>query len=184
MDHADHVALLRPGVAGVGCWADLGAGSGAFTVALAELLGPGGEIVAIDRDAAALRELGRAMAARFPVAAARTLVADYLRDDLALPPLDGVVMANALHFQRPAEQRQVLARVRGWLRPGGRLLVVEYDTDRGNRWVPYPLSFASWQRLADECGFHATRRIGQRPSRFLGAIYSALSFAPDGGEQD
>ena len=51
MDHADHVALMRDGVTGPGrAWADIGAGEGAFTLALADLLGPGGRIVAVDRD--------------------------------------------------------------------------------------------------------------------------------------
>ena len=40
MDHSDHVNLLRNGVLPGGVWADLGAGSGAFTLALAELAGP------------------------------------------------------------------------------------------------------------------------------------------------
>ena len=45
MEHPDHVALLRPGVPPGGAWADIGAGEGAFTLALADLLGPGGSIV-------------------------------------------------------------------------------------------------------------------------------------------
>src|SRR5690554_4106120 len=41
MNHQDHVNLLRPGVPATGgVWADFGAGTGAFTLALAELLGP------------------------------------------------------------------------------------------------------------------------------------------------
>ena len=67
MDHADHVALLRPAVwPGGGTWADIGAGEGAFTLALADLLGPGGRIVAVDRDARALRANVAAVASRFP----------------------------------------------------------------------------------------------------------------------
>ena len=53
MDHADHVRLLRDGVPHEpGTWADLGAGSGAFTLALADLLPPGSLIYAVDKDAA------------------------------------------------------------------------------------------------------------------------------------
>ena len=74
-----------------------------------------------------------------------------------------------------ADKAPVLARVAGWLRPGGRLLVVEYDTDQANRWVPYPVSFASWVRLAGAAGFGGTRLLHAVPSRFLGRIYSAVS---------
>ncbi len=56
MTHDDHVALLRGGIPGPGgVWADLGAGSGAFTLALAEQLGPSAEIYAVDADERALR---------------------------------------------------------------------------------------------------------------------------------
>jgi ubiquinone/menaquinone biosynthesis C-methylase UbiE len=72
MDHADHVELIRAGVNGPGgTWADLGSGDGAFTLALAELLGPGGRIVSVDRDAAALRRQADAMAERFPSMSSR-----------------------------------------------------------------------------------------------------------------
>lgn len=175
VDHADHVHLIRDGVSGAGPqWADLGAGRGAFTMALAELLGPGGSIVAVDRDTAALRDLERAMAARFGGVALRTVVADFTYP-LALGPLDGIVAANSLHFV--ADRAPVLARLRGWLRPGGRLVVVEYDTDRGNPWVPHPFSYPRWEREAVSAGFTGTRRIGSVPSRFLGSIYSAVSEA-------
>ena len=40
MDHRDHVELIRAGVEGAtdGPWADLGAGTGAFTLALVGLV--------------------------------------------------------------------------------------------------------------------------------------------------
>ncbi len=58
MNHQDHVFLLQKGIPRPGgVWADLGAGTGAFTLALAELLGPEGVVYAVDRDGRALREL-------------------------------------------------------------------------------------------------------------------------------
>ena len=186
MDHHDHVELLRGGVEAAGPggadWADLGSGSGAFTLALADLLGPGGRIVSIDRDAGALREQARAMAARFPATGLRQVVADFTSAGLAtrhaVPPLDGIVMANSLHFQ--ADHGPVVRRVATMLRPGGRLVLVEYDADRGNPWVPHPLSFATWRGFAREAGLTEPRLLGRVPSRFLGAIYSAVAERPVG----
>jgi len=155
-----------------GYWADLGSGTGAFTLALADLLGPGGRIVSVDRDAAALRDQATAMAARFPSVSLDQRVADFTTD-LGLPPLDGVVMANALHFQR--DRGAVARHVRDMLRSGGRLVLVEYDADHGNPWVPYPLSFATWRAMAVAAGFDEPQLLGRVPSRFLGAIYSALA---------
>lgn len=173
MDHADHVGLIRAGVAGGGqTWADLGAGSGAFTLALAELLGPRGVIYAVDRDRRALRELQDGVRRRFPAVALHPVADDFTRP-LALPQLDGVVLANSLHFVR--DKPPVLALVRERLVAGGRLVLVEYGSDRGNPWVPFPLSYASWERLAAEAGFSGTRQLASVPSRFLGSIYAALS---------
>ena len=173
MNHADHVRLIAGGVEGGGTtWADLGSGAGAFTLALADLLGPGGTIWSVDRDASALREQARAMAARFPGSGVRQLAGDFTQP-LDLPRVDGLVMANSLHFVR--DKLPVLQLVRGYLRDGGRLVLVEYDAERGNPWVPFPLSFAAWRDLALAAGFAGTRRLHAVPSSFLGSIYSALS---------
>ena len=170
MDHADHVRLLREGVTRGGTWADLGAGTGAFTLALAELVGPSGEVIAVDRDRGALHELERVL--RPGGATVRTLGADFTKP-IAVNSLDGVVMANSLHFVR--DKSPVLALVHTMLKPSGRLLLVEYDTDNGNPYVPHPLSFETWRALADAIGFTGTRKLATVPSRFLGRIYSAES---------
>jgi ubiquinone/menaquinone biosynthesis C-methylase UbiE len=182
VDHLDHVELLRGGVPEPGgTWADLGSGTGAFTLALAELLGPDAVIHAVDRDRGALHDLERAMSARFPAVTLRAVVGDFT-DALDLPPLDGIVMANSLHFQR---DREAVARhVVRWLRSGGRLIVVEYDADTGNPWVPHPFSYRTWVELAGRIGLRDVRPIGRVPSRFLGAIYSAVAVVPEALPRD
>ena len=123
MNHDDHVNLLRAGVpTSGGVWADFGSGAGAFTLALADLIGAEGTIYAIDRDANALNEQRHAMHNRFPAIQLHTITADFTRP-LELPPLDGLVMANSLHFVR--EKDAVLTRLRSYLKPGARLLMVE-----------------------------------------------------------
>lgn len=169
MNHADLVELIRDGVAGAGMrWADLGAGEGAFTVALAELLGPSARVTAVDRDGRALRRL----AGRPGI---ETITSDFTRP-LGLSGLDGVLMANSLHFVR--DKKPVLELVRQMLRAGGRLLIVEYGTDRGNPWVPHPFSYGSWERMAAEAGFTDTRLLRTIPSSHFGSMYSALSLIP------
>ncbi len=178
MKHSDHVALLRDGIAAPGgTWADFGSGSGAFTLALADLLGPRATIFAIDRDKGALRSLRRAFSRQFPETDLHTISADFTVP-LAnpLPPLDGLVIANALHFQPYDRQEAVVRQLKGSLRPDGRFLLVEYDADRGNRWVPYPFSFPNWQKLATRAGFDHTQPLGRVPSRFLNGIYAAVSW--------
>jgi len=181
MNHKDHVDLLRGGVPGLGgVWADFGAGSGAFTLALAELIGPGGEIFAIDREATTLRSQEAAFQAQpadlRPIV--HFLLADFTKT-LHLPLLDGAVMANSLHFQRRKEP--VLRQIKCYLKPGAHLILVEYNVERGNPWVPYPISYSNWETFAYSCGFVNTRLLATKPSRFLQQIYSAGSQRPSSG---
>ena len=178
MNHADHVRLIAGGIArnSGGRWADFGAGSGAFTLALRDLAGPDVEIVAVDRDQGSLRALRAAMDRRFPGTGLRLLVAD-IAGELALPPLDGIIAANAIHYAR--DQERLLRRWRDYLKPDGRLILVEYDTEVGNHWVPYPVSCAAFGNLARAAGFAAPVLLGTVPSRFLGRMYAALAAPGD-----
>jgi SAM-dependent methyltransferase len=172
MKHADHVALLRPALlASGGTWADLGAGAGAFTLALRELVGPEAVIHAVDKDRSSLGELERAFARRFGEARGlRPMQADFTAG-LNLPTLDGALMANSLHFYR--EKGPLLELVRERLKPGGQLLLVEYNVDRGNAWVPFPISFDRFRDMAFEAGFREARLLATHPSSFLREFYSA-----------
>ncbi len=166
MQHAELVGLIKDGVGGRGGrWADLGAGEGAFTLALADLLGPEAHIVAVDKDASALRAIGHGI---------ETRLADFTKP-LDLRDLDGIVMANSLHYVR--DRQPVLQSVRAMLRPGGRLIIVEYGADRGNPWVPYPFTYPRWETIAAQAGFKNTRLLETVPSRWLGSMYSAVSEA-------
>ena len=176
MNHDDHVELIRPGIEGAGRrWLELGAGQGAFTLALADLLGPGGHILTSDRDERALRVAASAVRRRFPETNLETRAFDFT-DGIPYGPFDGVLAANTLHFV--ADRDPTLRAIRFSIRPGGRLVVVEYDADRGNPWVPHPFSFERWRTEAVRAGYAEPRLLGRVPSRFLGAIYAAVSENP------
>jgi SAM-dependent methyltransferase len=168
--------LLRPGVEGqAGAWADLGCGDGIFTAALYTLLEPGTEIYAVDKKRNALDALVRNFAGSYPEAAPHPILADFARP-LTLPPLDGLLMANSLHFVR--HKGPALDQILTVLKPGGRLLLVEYNTDRGNLAVPYPLNEAGFLALAREVGLRQARVIAKIPSTFLGEMYAGMALAP------
>lgn len=179
MNHADHVRLLRPGIdpptGAKPIWADLGAGEGAFTLALADLLGPGATIYAVDRDRRALERGAAEITRRYPATTLVPLAVDFT-GPLSLPPLDGLLMANSLHFVRDKEP--LVRRLAGYLKPGGRILLVEYNVDHGNPWVPHPLAFETWAALAARAGLVDVALLGRVPSRFLREIYSAAATRP------
>jgi ubiquinone/menaquinone biosynthesis C-methylase UbiE len=180
VNDADLTALLERGVQrGPFRWAELGAGEGNFTKALAGLLGPGAHITAVDRDRGALEVLRSEMGRTCPGTGLEVQVADFTTP-LHLNDLDGIVMANSLHFV--SNKQPVLEAVREMLKPGGRLIVVEYGTDRGNPWVPHPFSYETWQRMSAEADLVGTELIGTVPSRYFGSMYSALSLSRAAGE--
>jgi SAM-dependent methyltransferase len=152
-------------------WADVGAGDGTFTRALVALLGRDARIYAVDRDARAVASLRR-WAARdganvIPVEADFTL-------PLELPEvLDGLLAANALHFVRDADV--VLARLAALVRPGGRVVLIEYDRRAASRWVPYPISVDRLPRLTASAGLSMPTITATRPSAFGGILYVAAA---------
>jgi ubiquinone/menaquinone biosynthesis C-methylase UbiE len=172
MNHSDHVNLLRPAeVKPGGLWADLGAGSGAFTFATRELVGPTASIYAVDKDRASLKELERGYHARFGDSQNLNLIVGDFSRTLDIPPLDGIVMANSLHFFKDKEK--ILRHVSSYLKPNGMLLIVEYNVDTGNPWVPYPFSFETWCKLAPRANYSEPRLLKKVPSTFLREFYSA-----------
>ena len=177
MNHDDHVWLIEGAIERNrgGVWADFGAGSGAFTLALRDLAGPDVAIIAIDRDRASLRTLRASMERHFPGTQLRLLQAD-IAGRLTLPPLDGIVAANAIHYIPRRDHVALLQRWQEYLHPEGRLIVVEYDAETGNSWVPYPMSYTAFQEVAPAAGFTDPVLLGVRPSRWLASIYAALTF--------
>ena len=172
MNHDDHVRLVRTGIptGGDQIWADFGSGRGAFTLALRDVAGPAVEIWSIDREPNALQSLQSAFASRFPGTALHVLQANFTRP-IDLPPLDGVVAANSAHFIQ--DQARLLKQWRGYLKPSGRLIVVEYEMDAPNAWVPHPISFRRLAALAEAVGFATPRLLDVHRSPRSPSIYAA-----------
>lgn len=149
-----------------GVWADLGSGSGVFTRALASLLPDGSRIIAVDTDGHALAQIPREDTIS-------TLTADFTQP-LSLPVLNGILMANSIHYVN--DKISFLRKARQYLQPGGYLLMVEYDMVKGNPWVPYPIGFSAMQELLSRLGFSVPEKIGERRSIYNKSImYSCIS---------
>lgn len=163
--------IEKPG----GVWADFGSGSGIFTLEMRGLLGPACEIYSIERNGRELERQRQTFDQQYPGTTIHYLQADFTKP-LDLPPLDGIVMANALHFVPFAEQAAVLTRIAGYLRwPGGRFIIVEYNARSGNFWVPYPIDVESFMLLAEQAGLSDAIMLTAVPSRFLREMYSAMA---------
>ncbi len=149
-------------------WADLGCGSGLFTLALAHILQPGSTIYAVDQKTALKQQLTPNQITIQPIKA------DFEKQDLGLRDLDGILMANSLHYIK--DKRALLQRLKPLLRPKHFFLIVEYDADKAvPTWVPYPLSFPALQSLFLAAGYSTITRLADQPSIYnRNNIYSAL----------
>jgi ubiquinone/menaquinone biosynthesis C-methylase UbiE len=178
MKESEAIRLIRPAIERPGgAWADLGAGTGVFSRALASLLGSEGLVIAVDRDPAAIVALEGLT--RPPSGSRAQIVAvegDFLALEtvrqLADAPLDGLLFANALHFAPDAGR--VLRQATRLLSDGGRIVVVEYGARPASRWVPYPVSVQRLRQLAEEASLAPPRVVGERPSAYGGVMYAAI----------
>ena len=174
MDLRDAVALIESAVGqSRGVWADLGAGTGTFTRALATLLASGSRIYAVDRDRRAVAALRKINVSGVEIIAVQ---ADFTQLDgsaLGGLSLDGLLLANALHFASGADD--VLRSLVRRLAPRGRVVVVEYDRRVPSRWIPFPISAADLEKMALTVGLSPFRVTATRPSEYAGMMYSATA---------
>lgn len=147
-------------------WCDLGSGNGIFTMALAQLLTPGSTIYAVDFDQRALEKIPD----QHGGVVIRKIVGDLRSSSLRLPLVDGILMANTLHFIQ--EQQAFLRRL---LTLTNRFLIVEYERTKPNPWGPYPVGFERLRQLFNEGGAERVEELATRPSLIGGTMYSAFS---------
>lgn len=175
MDHTDHVRLLSKAIPqdSGGVWADLGSGEGAFTLALADLIGEEGKIYSVDKDKLKIVTQSLIFETKFPNHEVHFLNVD-MTQNLSLPLLDGIVMANVLHFFKNPEI--VLKKLRVYLKKDGKLIIIEYNSDQANIWVPYPIPFNKLEDILKKAGFTKAEKLDAEPSDFMNEIYSSISF--------
>lgn len=162
MEIKDATELIRfpINVKGVQTWADLGCGTGLFTKALASLLPQKSIIHAIDVDAKGLQKIPK----EYNGVTIETSAMDFSPGAFAPHELDGILMANSLHY---VENKELfLKRMMDTLKEDGWFLLVDYDMSKANPWVPYPLPIAAAEALFLKCNARSFQVLNQRKSVF------------------
>lgn len=149
---AERLASATPG-----SLLDIGTGRGQLPILLLSL-GRVTHAVGVDWDEQKIAEGRTAVCVEPPLAV--ELVRGDARE-AAMEPADTVLLIDLLHYFTLAEQDAILERAARAVRPGGRILVREADTERGMR---------SWATLLEEKVFTKLRwnrgeRVKFRPAR-------------------
>jgi len=113
---------LRPGMA----VADVGAGTGLFTLAFAAAVGPAGTVYAVDVIPEFLAHIG-ARAQKAGVGNVQLVQASERSAELRPASVDVVFMSDAYHHLEYPQH--VLATLRAALRPGGSLWLIDFQRD-------------------------------------------------------
>jgi len=150
-------------------WLDLGSGNGLFSLALTEYLVDGSTISCIDKNAAALKQVpvkqNNITIEKIPI--------DFIKDEWPVKQADGIMMANALHFVK--DKHAFLQKAISYLKNRHSFLIVEYDSENGNQWVPHPISYGSLQKFFAEAGYASISHLGEMRSIYNRSnIYAAL----------
>ncbi len=160
-DHLDAARILRRmGPEEGEVLLDLGCGDGHFSVAAAGVVGEGGVVYALDSfhdSMAALKEeLAKAEIANvYPLEFDATLAIP-----LAQETVDFVLMANVLHgFEYNGELRDVMSLLEPTLRPGARILVIEFGDSPDGKGPPAEVRLTpkKTSEILAKFGFHVTR---------------------------
>lgn len=146
-------------------WADLGCGNGVFTEALAKYLPVDSTITAVDNiDQRLAAIMGNRVSISFQQA-------DFVKDQLQVPPLDGIIMANALHFVK--DKKTLIKKLEKHFVGKKRFVFVEYDHSTPNQWEPYPINYTSLKALFYTMGYSTIEKIGTLPSQYGGHMYAS-----------
>jgi SAM-dependent methyltransferase len=174
------IDLIRPAVVPPsGTWADIGAGTGLFTEALMSILTEG-KVIALDKNTHVLYQSETLLFDSTQLKKLKSNIeleiieADFHKP-MKLPLLDGILMANSLHYAH--DHVTVLKNVLVSLKPAGTFLLIEYDTDKPNPpWIPNPVPFKKFNELCNILNLEKPIVIGNRESIYNdGNMYVAAT---------
>lgn len=146
-------------------WLDLGCGSGFFTKALAKLLPDNSKITGVDSTQQVLPKSINNVQVEF-------LQANFTKEEVQLPQINGILMANSFHYVR--DKATLIHKLERLFEDKKQFLIVEYNTQSANHWVPYPITFQNLKTLFLKLNYSKINKLGELKSVYGGTMYAAL----------
>ena len=116
---------------------DYGCGPGLFALAAARLVGAGGTVYAVDQEPRMVELVAR-RARQAGLANITAVAGDGRRAALPDAVADFIICVQILHYQKTREDRVAVARdLNRLLKPGGRVMIMQWNPRHGATGVPY-----------------------------------------------
>lgn len=152
-----------------GIWLDAGCGDGVFADVLRESNPAELCVIGLDRDRYSLRRFSNCLDSKQQPALA---VLGDLESELPFTGLDGILLANVLHYFAHPEQVNILRRVARAMNHSGMLVIVEYNSNQSTSAVPHPIPLSSVSQLLKDASFIAPQKISRVSSSYLREMYA------------
>ncbi len=142
--------------------ADIGSGSGAFSIPMARAIGPNGTLYAVDIDQAMIDFVGD-RAKKEGLGNVRTVLGEYDDPKLPVRDVDVAFFHRVLHM---IEHRQAYVNaVAKYLKPDGRIVIIEKEPEDATNWM--------WLKRSDvdtwmaAIGFYPAERFGMYDDKWF-----------------
>jgi arsenite methyltransferase len=146
--------------------ADIGAGSGLFEVPLAKAVSPGGKVYAVDIDEGFFPQIKK-KADEAHLTNVQTVLGKYSDPNLPVRNVDMVFFHDVLHHIQ--DRAGYLKAVTGYLKPGGRVVVIDYEMGQGPHKAAPDLEVSREQlgAWAKDAGLKPAEDVKMFPDRYF-----------------
>lgn len=144
--------------------ADIGSGSGLFTRPMAQAVQPGGQVYAVDVDPELLDYVTRT-AAEQHLANIKTVLGENDSPRLSNGSVDLVFICDTLHHI--ANRQTYLANVKNCLKPGGRVVIIDFSTGWPNGHDSMRFGLDDLEKWTSAVGYAKITEFNTIPGNFF-----------------
>ena len=150
-------------------WIDAGCGNGTFTFPLASMVS---KVIALDTNK---HNLSYLESKKSPKMAIMTKSIDFNNPSWYKDSVDGILFGFSLHYN--SVHKNALKNAYLQLKPGGKLVVFEYSSEKPVSWVPYPLPLNKLIPILKDLSFQSIKVIENIPAHRIGRNWNNASYS-------